>query len=91
MNTLTPFTGHGLPRPIERAVILERGRGAVAAQRVQVVGIVAEVGLRAVAHLSATEAQLVRQNPRADARLSHIVDQATGAIATEVARLGMGW
>jgi hypothetical protein len=90
MNALTPFTGGRLPRPIERAVMVERGRGAVAAQRVQVVGIVAEIGLRAVAHLSAIEVQLVRQNPRADARLSYIVDAATNAIA-EAARLGTGW
>jgi hypothetical protein len=50
---------------------------------------VTHIGLQAVAEIGDHETRLLAQSPVSEARLKLIADTAAGAIASEIARMGL--
>lgn len=76
-----------LPRPVQRAVAAELGRGAVMGARIEATSYVADLALDAVARLTREEEHHVDQTPHGTARFALIVDTATQVMAEDVARM----
>ena len=74
---------------MQQAKQAERYRAELAAERLRSIGLLTEVALWQVASLSTMEGNLIKQVPLAESRLGAIVDVAAGAMAAEIARLGM--
>jgi hypothetical protein len=84
---IVPYGAGRLPRAVGQQLARSEQRALVDAGEVQAITFVAHVGLHAVAEISDLEGRLIAQTPLAEARLKAIGDTATGAIASEIARM----
>jgi hypothetical protein len=82
-------SGVALPRQAEREVLVARGDGVVAAERVSSAAYVTHSALQQVALLTEIEAQLIRYQPLGELRYQAIVDGFVGVACAEIARLGL--
>jgi hypothetical protein len=61
--------------------------GAARAYKVQAIGVITQIALQEVSALSALEGRLISATPLAEERLRLLVDTATGAMASHIARM----
>jgi hypothetical protein len=78
-----------LPAATKRQLTYINHRGLTGAAGVRAIEFVTHIGLQAVAEIGDHETRLLAQSPVSEARLKLIADTAAGAIASEIARMGL--